>query len=64
MGDAHELEKVEFEEGEDVTAAIGISAGGDTDEEVEEGLEQVPLLVMSEVDCILLEIILFVDELL
>ena len=63
MGDAHELEKVEFVEGEDVTA-IGISAGGDTDEEVEEGLEQVPLLVMSEVDCILLEIVLFVDELL
>jgi len=50
-------------EGEDVTA-IGISAGGDTDEEVEEGLEQFPLLVMSDVDCILLEIILFVDELL
>ena len=64
MGDTDELEKVELVEGEDVTAAIGISAGGDTDEELEDGLEQVPLLVISEVDCILLEIILFVDVLL
>ena len=51
-----------FVEGED-DAAIGRRAGGDIDEEVEEGLEQVVFLALSTVDCILFEAIFFGDEL-
>ena len=51
-----------FVEGEDA-AAIGRRAGGDIDEEVEEGLEQVVFLAVSTVDCIVFEAIFFGDEL-
>ena len=54
--------KVAFVEGDD-DAAIGRRAGGDIDEEVEEGLEQVVFLALSTVDCILFEAIFFGDEL-
>ena len=57
FGDAQELvwtENVGCPVGEDVTA-IGIRAGGDTDEEVEEGLEHVALFAACDVACILFE---------
>ena len=60
LGDVHA--NVAFVEGED-DAAIGRRAGGDIDEEVEDGLEQVGFLALSTVDCILFEAIFFGDEL-